>query len=220
MAWTAPRTWVDGEVVTASIMNSALRDDLLALSVHAHDGTAGEGDDELSGVDSVNFDEIGTPSAPGASKLIFYTKTSSGKLYYRAGAAGAETEISDSIHTHSLTEFDQGSGQRVGAVANPTLGSDIAGSGGTATASDTLSTLTEKTLVCAVGVFALEGGAGSDWDIELTIGGVVVGSLNNITSEVVVVLTGSREESSGTPAVQGKATNQAPAVGLRPIGVG
>src|SRR4051812_39892788 len=31
MAWTAPRTWVTGELVTASIMNSAVRDNLTEL---------------------------------------------------------------------------------------------------------------------------------------------------------------------------------------------
>lgn len=29
MAWTAPRTWAVGEVVTAAIMNTHVRDDLL-----------------------------------------------------------------------------------------------------------------------------------------------------------------------------------------------
>lgn len=31
MAWTAPRTWVTGEVVTASQMNTHIRDNLLAI---------------------------------------------------------------------------------------------------------------------------------------------------------------------------------------------
>ena len=31
MAWTTPRTWVDGEVVTASIMNTHIRDNLNEL---------------------------------------------------------------------------------------------------------------------------------------------------------------------------------------------
>ena len=45
MAWTAPRTWVTGEVVTASVMNVHVRDNLLALSTHFHDtGAGGEGD--------------------------------------------------------------------------------------------------------------------------------------------------------------------------------
>lgn len=32
MAWTAPRTWVSGEVVTAALMNTHLRDNLLSLN--------------------------------------------------------------------------------------------------------------------------------------------------------------------------------------------
>ncbi|GAA1790242.1 hypothetical protein GCM10009795_039930 [Nocardioides hankookensis] len=31
MAWTAPRTWVAGEIVSASMLNTHLRDNLLAL---------------------------------------------------------------------------------------------------------------------------------------------------------------------------------------------
>ena len=31
MAWTAPRTWVSGELVTAALMNSAVRDNLNIL---------------------------------------------------------------------------------------------------------------------------------------------------------------------------------------------
>ncbi len=31
MGWTAPRTWVAGEIVTASLMNSAIRDNLLYI---------------------------------------------------------------------------------------------------------------------------------------------------------------------------------------------
>lgn len=31
MAWTSPRTWVAGEVVTASLLNTHLRDNLLAI---------------------------------------------------------------------------------------------------------------------------------------------------------------------------------------------
>lgn len=34
MAWTAPRTWTDGELVTASIMNTHIRDNELALDQH------------------------------------------------------------------------------------------------------------------------------------------------------------------------------------------
>lgn len=34
MAWTAPRTWTDGELVTAAIMNPHVRDNLLAAGPH------------------------------------------------------------------------------------------------------------------------------------------------------------------------------------------
>lgn len=34
MAWTAPRTWTDTELVTAAIMNPHVRDNLLALGPH------------------------------------------------------------------------------------------------------------------------------------------------------------------------------------------
>ena len=34
MAWTAPRTWTDGELVTAAIMNPHVRDNLLAVGPH------------------------------------------------------------------------------------------------------------------------------------------------------------------------------------------
>jgi hypothetical protein len=34
MAWTAPRTWTDGELVTAAIMNPHVRDNMLAVGPH------------------------------------------------------------------------------------------------------------------------------------------------------------------------------------------
>ena len=34
MAWTAPRTWTDGEFVTAAIMNPHIRDNQLAIAEH------------------------------------------------------------------------------------------------------------------------------------------------------------------------------------------
>lgn len=41
MSWTAPRTWVTGEIVTASLLNTHLRDNLLASAV-AQMTTAGD----------------------------------------------------------------------------------------------------------------------------------------------------------------------------------
>lgn len=36
MAWTAPRTWVAGEVPTAAMMNAHIRDNLLAIGQHTY----------------------------------------------------------------------------------------------------------------------------------------------------------------------------------------
>ena len=90
MGWTAPRTWVVAEIVTAALLNTHLRDNLLALSTHQHDGSAGEGDDELTGVDQIVMDDIAAPgSAPGASKSRVY---SNGGLL-KAQIAAATTQF-------------------------------------------------------------------------------------------------------------------------------
>ena len=73
MAWTAPRTWVTGELVTASIMNTHVRDNLIA---------AGEGewlhDIDVFGtaISHVNWD---TTRVLGGNVAVYgATKDSSG----------------------------------------------------------------------------------------------------------------------------------------------
>ena len=65
MAWTAPNLWVTGQMVTAALLNTYVRDNLLTLSTHAHGGEAGDGDDELAGIDFLNLDDIGNPGTAG-----------------------------------------------------------------------------------------------------------------------------------------------------------
>lgn len=44
MAWSAPRTWIVGEVPTADLMNQEIRDNLSFLgNSHDHTGDAGDG---------------------------------------------------------------------------------------------------------------------------------------------------------------------------------
>ena len=47
MAWTTPRTFVVGEIITAPILNTHVRDNLSFLSTHAHSGAAGDGSASL-----------------------------------------------------------------------------------------------------------------------------------------------------------------------------
>jgi hypothetical protein len=55
MAWTAPRNWSDGNavpngIVTAAMLNTDVRDNLLILSAHTHTGSAGQGASSMSGL--------------------------------------------------------------------------------------------------------------------------------------------------------------------------
>ncbi len=121
MAWTAPKTWATGDLVTAALLNTHLKDNLLVLSTHTHSGAAGDGNDELSGVDSVVMDSISTPSAPSSSnQIVVYDKT--GRPYYRPNG-GSETilmnshgDSADTVGTRGDIAFRGASNwQRLGA---------------------------------------------------------------------------------------------------------
>ena len=60
MAWTAPRTWVVSEIVTASHMNTHVRDQLLYLK-----GQAGavELEDDLSIIDTLTITSDGSSAS-------------------------------------------------------------------------------------------------------------------------------------------------------------
>ena len=66
MVWTAPRTWVNGEVPTDVLMNAQIKANLEALDQHQHGGGAGGGDSNLAGLDTVDFDDqAGSPAVLG-----------------------------------------------------------------------------------------------------------------------------------------------------------
>lgn len=206
MAWSAPRTWVTDEIVTASLMNQEVRDNLLVLSTHRHSGASGDGDQDLGPIDYVVFDDLtGDPAAPGADKMILYYEA--GELRFRAGAAGAATALSDETHTHSLTEAATNTGSRASNSALPSLGNGVAGSGGTGTASADL-TITEISRIVAGATFVLESNSGSGWDIELIIDGTVVDSQTVLTTASAYALVGSKNVTgAGSKTVQARATN-------------
>ena len=48
MAWSTPRTWASGEILTAANFNTYISDDLSFLGTHTHTGAAGAGSATLS----------------------------------------------------------------------------------------------------------------------------------------------------------------------------
>lgn len=91
------------------------RDNWLVAKLHKHGGSAGDGDDELAGVDSVNMDDISVPAAPGANKTIVYAVA--GALHQRAGAAGADQQLSEEGHVHVEATKAQMEAETAGAFA-------------------------------------------------------------------------------------------------------
>ena len=68
MVWPTLRFWTAGKQGQPiyTLLNAQLRDALDVLSVHTHTGAAGQGDDELSGIDKVTLDDLAAnPSTAG-----------------------------------------------------------------------------------------------------------------------------------------------------------
>jgi hypothetical protein len=108
MAWTAARTWVTGELVTASIMNSAVRDNLDALKAPPSDDyTADEGSDytetstSFVDIDATNLDF--TLVTGGGDVLVHFHGTfdhsAAGRVYLDVDVDGSRTAGDDGIVT-------------------------------------------------------------------------------------------------------------------------
>ena len=74
MAWTSPRTWVSGEVVTAALMNTHVRDQLLELA-----GTVGPSYQNYTPTVQSGF-TVGTTGSSLTGRYVVIGKT----VHYRA----------------------------------------------------------------------------------------------------------------------------------------
>ena len=115
MAWTTPRDWASGELVTHTLINQQLRDNLSVLSSHTHSGAAGDGSSALADVDTVTFDHQGSdPSAPSSGHGTVYFKSDG--LYFR-NTGGSATRLalsSDTLTVGQVVEGTGGLGQNYG----------------------------------------------------------------------------------------------------------
>ena len=99
MAWTAPRTWAVGEMVTHTLLNTHIKDNLLALSTHAHSGAAGAGSTTRGNLVKATYTDASAPSAPGSGLTVLYAV--SGRMHMRAGSSGADTPIQIATDLHA-----------------------------------------------------------------------------------------------------------------------
>ena len=115
MAWSTPRDWTSGELVTHTIMNAHIRDNFEALKLHTHSGSNGDGASALDNVDTIIYDHQGSdPSAPASGHTTLYTKSDG--LYYRAygGSATRLALSSDVLTVGQVVEADGSLGQNYG----------------------------------------------------------------------------------------------------------
>ena len=109
MAFTTPRDWTSGELVTHTIMNTHIRDNFSAVSLHTHSGSAGDGASALNNVDTITYDHQGSdPSAPTSGHTVLYTKSDG--LYFRptGGSATRLALSSDVLTVGQIVEANTG----------------------------------------------------------------------------------------------------------------
>ena len=71
MAWTAPRTWVTGEMTTAALLNLYMRDNQTMLGSHPHTGSAGDGVNNMK-IISGTFNSTAGKAPSGSPNVVFY----------------------------------------------------------------------------------------------------------------------------------------------------
>tara|TARA_S200002703_G_scaffold159912_1_gene175434 strand:- start:5232 stop:5930 length:699 start_codon:yes stop_codon:yes gene_type:complete len=102
MAWTAPRTYVDGEILTAAILNADIRDNLLVLDTHGHDGTSGDGAATLPSLDEIQFDHQSGLGAGESGHAAMWMASDGTVRTHNNG--GSELTLADTTHTHTQAE--------------------------------------------------------------------------------------------------------------------
>ncbi len=107
MAWTAPRTWVTGEIVTAALMNSAIRDNFLETSA-ATVTTAGD----IAFADAAN--SMGSRLAIGAATTHLVSDGSA--PVWRGIATAVRTDSNTGTNT-SYQKLEDASGGGFGFAA-------------------------------------------------------------------------------------------------------
>src|SRR5262245_7568818 len=140
MAWTTPRTWVAGELVTASMLNTHLRDNLNFLY----------GGDYGNWTPSLTFDTAGNLTVAYTTRFGLYAKFS--KLVVCHG----------NILTSTFTHTTASGGLRITGLPFPALSTNDVGGGGLLWRGITKANYTHMTvMVQASGTSMYINGSGS-----------------------------------------------------------
>jgi hypothetical protein len=180
MAWTTPKTWADGDIPDADDLNTHIKDNLNAVSTHAHSGAAGDGSADLSGLDTETFDNQGsTPAAPGSNKVKLFSESETLKI--RAGASGAAVAIALASHSHTIADSTS---HAEGLYPNNGVGNDTYEQIHTHTRTPADSTGSAKYVTVQIAVLGIDrvGAGTADTTVRLLKGGVQVAS--TVTSMV------------------------------------
>ena len=101
MAWVTPSTFKTGDLIDSASstlgLDAQLKGNLDALSSHTHTGVAGNGEDDITALNTITVDDVSSPSTPSSSTIILYSE--SGVLKYKNSSGTANTLSLDG-HTH------------------------------------------------------------------------------------------------------------------------
>ena len=184
MAWSAPRTWVSGEIPTAAQLNTDIRDNLNELALHSHMGGSGSGTAALGNLVSVTYIDAAAPSAPGGTLTVVYTSAT--VLAWRN--AGGTFQASTSGHEHAIgsgTVLTAGSGTAGSLNIVTAQHFTLIASGATATFATQTATIggagsRAVALAGQCSVYTPAGGGGTDLAVfQIVRDGTVVGAYSS-----------------------------------------
>jgi hypothetical protein len=98
MAWTAPPKTETGDMIDAAWLNTYVRDNLLALDTHGHNGASGDGAGTLDSLDEIQWDHQSGLGAGAAGHAAMWMASDGTVKVHNAG--GSELTISNTAHTH------------------------------------------------------------------------------------------------------------------------
>ena len=193
MAWTAPRDWtgIASDIVTASMLNVDVRDNLGVLSTHTHTGAAGFGASSMSGLtlaalvtltfanQSANPDAAGELQRNG-NDLLWY-----GASLVNLSAADASAGTA-SLRTLGTTSVKAAAGNHSHVPGTP---NQLIVDSGVFLNTDTESTLVTGTIavqgaseaLALCSTVLLPDGSGNTYTLRLKYSGPASGTIDTIT---------------------------------------